>query len=471
MPGLSRSERQPTRVPPAMRASLAIAAAVAVTGLAVAVAASSAGSKSAQPLPPASTTSTTVAVPPAATPSVPATPSPSAAEAARGWARALDPIWAATPGGCLTVTAGDRVLYEANPDGPVVPASVTKLLTAVAALDGLGGDTRLRTVVRASAAPANGVVPGDLWLVGGGDPVLGTTAWVAGSDPQPPLVTSLDALADRVIAAGVRRVEGRIVGDDSRYDADRYVDSWPARLIVDGEAGPLSALAVNDGFGVWGHPGVPFTDPPRDAAVLFANLLRARGVEISGPPASGVAPPGVVLAAIDSPTVGELVGAMLRDSDNGTAELLVKELGLRQSGQGSTTAGVRAVDELLRAAGLPVEGSAIADGSGLSDAARLTCRLVSALLAARTGDLQPRLAVAGRNGTLAKRFSTGPVAGRLRAKTGSLDGVAALAGYADNADGSALSFAYVINGLAHGSSGRSLQDNLARALVETATSG
>lgn len=446
----------------------AIAAAVAVMGLAVAVAvaASSSGSRSA-PRPPAAPSTTIATVGPAATTTMPPPPSPSS-EPVRGWAGALDPIWAATPGGCLTVTAADRVLFEANPDGPVVPASLTKLLTAVAALDALGADTRLRTVVRVGAGAEGGVVAGDLWLVGGGDPVLGTTAWAARTSPR--LYTSLDALADQVVAGGVRRVEGQIVGDDSRYDADRYVESWPARFIADGEAGPLSALTVNDGFRVWGHPGVPFTDPPREAAALFADLLRARGVEVPGPAASGTAPPGVELAAIDSPTVGELVGAMLRDSDNGTAELLVKEVGLRRSGRGSTAAGVRAVAELLGAEGLPVQGSVIADGSGLSDAARLTCRLVTAILAARTDDLRPRLAVAGRDGTLATRFATAPVAGRLQAKTGSLDGVAALAGYAEDAGGSVVSFAYVINGLPHGASGRSLQDRLARVLVETAAS-
>src|SRR3546814_18316135 len=91
--------------------------------------------------------------------------------------------------------------------------------------------------------------------------------------PYTTLFRSLDVLADRVVAAGVRRVEGRVVGDERRYDAERYVDTWPDRLIADGEVGPLSALTDNDGFLIWGHPGVRFDDLHTQAVVGFATLL------------------------------------------------------------------------------------------------------------------------------------------------------------------------------------------------------
>lgn len=416
-------------------------------------------------MPPRSTTAPGSPLPPTATaPNPDAAPSPE-------MTLALNAVWNAGPGGCLTVRSGERILYEANPDAEVAPASVTKLLTAAGALEGLGHGTRLRTSVRADAAPVDGVVAGGLWLVGGGDPVLGTDAWARRTGSGSPLYTSLDALADRVVAAGVRRVEEGIVGDERRYDRDRYVDTWPARLIADGEAGPLSALTVNDGFRVWSHPGVPFTDPPAEAAALLTELLVARGVTVGAPPtraAAGAPAPGVELSQIESPPIGELVRAMLRDSDNGTAELLLKELGLRNYGDGSTAAGVRALRDLLAGGRIPLQGVVIADGSGLSDAARLTCRSLTTLLAARSADLADRLPVSGRDGTLARRFVNTPVAGRLRAKTGSLDGVAALAGYADTTAGATLSFSYIINGLPRGASGRALQDAVAAALVATA---
>jgi D-alanyl-D-alanine carboxypeptidase/D-alanyl-D-alanine-endopeptidase (penicillin-binding protein 4) len=419
------------------------------------------------------------AAPPQAVPLTTAAPAPAETEPDRmpppprlgpsaALTAALDPVWRDTPGGCISVMDGDRVVYEANDGAAVVPASVTKLFTAAAALDGLGADARLRTVVRTAAPPVDGVVAGDLWLIGGGDPVLGTEAWAGQLDSSLRLYTSLDVLADRVVAAGIRHVEGGVVGDESRYDADRYVDTWPDRLIADGEAGPLSALAVNDGFLIWGHPGVPFDDPPTQAAAIFAELLVARGVTMTAPAAAGRADTWAVeVAAVDSPTVGELVHAMLRDSDNGTAELLVKELGLQQFEEGSTAAGVRAVRELVGRSGIPLAGVTAADGSGLSEAARLTCTSVTMLLTTKAADLARRLAVAGQDGTLARRFLGTPVAGRLRAKTGSLDGVAALGGYVDNSSGTTLAFAYVVNGLMHDSSARSLQDALAAALVTT----
>src|SRR3546814_13701836 len=92
-------------------------------------------------------------------------PPPTSLGPSAALAAALDPVWSDTPGGCISVVDGDRVLYEANDEATVVPASLTKLLTAAAALEGLGADARLRTEVRAAAPPVDGVVAGDLWLV------------------------------------------------------------------------------------------------------------------------------------------------------------------------------------------------------------------------------------------------------------------------------------------------------------------
>lgn len=441
-----------------------LAVLVAIAGLAAAGFGGLSGDRGPRPVGAPATSTIPVALHRSSPPGPTGTPISS--EGSPALRSALDPIWSATPGGCLTVAAGQTVLYEANADTLVAPASVTKLLTAAAALDILGEPARLRTIVRAAAAPGGGIVNGNVWLVGGGDPVLGTAARVPPS-ADPALHTPLEDLADRVVAAGVRRIEGGVIGDDTRYDAERYVDSWPRRFIADGESGPLSALSVNGGFRVAGHPGVPFLDPPSEAANLFTELLESRGVEITGTAAASPAAGAVELAAIDSPTVGELVESMLRDSDNGTAELLVKEIGVRQFNDGSTAAGVRAIEDVLMAAGLPVSGSVVADGSGLSRDNRVRCGLLTALLAARPEQFRERLAVAGQSGTLEHRLVANSAAGRLRAKTGSLDGVAALTGYADTPAGATLNFAFIINGLPPGESGRSLQDALIDVLLET----
>ena len=377
---------------------------------------------------------------------------------------ALGTAWSKAPNGCISVARHREIIFEVGGDLLVPPASTVKLATAAAAIDALGPAHRLRTAVVTVAPPDGSVVEGDLWLVGGGDPVLGTDAWAATmlgtDDPR----TSLDALADSVVAAGVRRINGGVAGDDSRYDRERYVSTWPRRLIDDGEVGPLSALSVNDGFRVWGHPGVPFTDPPAEAAAIFTELLRVRGVSVAGEPRAASAPAGATaLAVMESPPLGDLVAAMLRDSDNGTADLLVKEIGLRDRRSGTTPAGLAAVSRRLAARGVRFDGSVIGDGSGVSDAGQVRCRFLVAVLVAFRAELDGGLAVAAESGTLRRRLVGTPAAGRVRAKTGSIDGVSALAGFADGA--TTYSFAMVVTGLPPEISARRVHDAVVLAAV------
>ena len=382
--------------------------------------------------------------------------------------QALQAIVDDTPSSaCLVVTEGARVLFERGADQPLVPASGMKLLTAAAAIDQLGADNRLRTEVVAGGAPSGGVVDGDLWLVGGGDPVLGTAAWAASFLRQPQLTTSFEELADRVVEAGVSEVRGRVVGDDSRYDRTRYVPTWPERYIASHEIGPLSALSVNDGFAQWGPEAVPFADPPSGAAAVLTELLRQRGVVVAGEPTAGTAPgAATTVAGIDSPPVRELVAQMLRESDNGTAELLVKELGVRRAGSGTTAVGTGVVISSLGAMGLPTDGVRLRDGSGLDPGNQVTCRLLHDLLAASSdGPIDEGLPVAGASGTLSTRFVGTPVSGRLRAKTGSLRGVASLSGFATTQGGFELTFSSIVNGVDRFDGGVPLQDALGSALV------
>jgi serine-type D-Ala-D-Ala carboxypeptidase/endopeptidase (penicillin-binding protein 4) len=367
------------------------------------------------------------------------------------------------------VSDGAEVIFERNPDTAVTPASTMKLLTATAALTQIDPDARLRTPVVAAAAPSSdGTVEGDLFLVGGGDPVLGTLPYGAHFPRQPRLLSTIEVLADRVVAAGVRHVTGRIVGDDGRYERLRYLPSWPSRYQSDHETGPLSALTVNDGFERW-SPLVAFADPAAGAAGVFNDLLRERGVVVDGGPASGTAPAqGVELAALDSPTIAELVDAMLLDSDNNTAELLLRELGLRVLGAGTTDAGRRVVADALSHLGLPMAGVTIVDGSGLDRGDRVTCRLLNAILTSSPVKtiVTRGLPIAAQTGTLYKRFLATPVAGHLRAKTGSITSVAGLAGYADGADGGTLTFAYEQNNVG-GGEGQDRQNELGHTLVLT----
>jgi len=364
----------------------------------------------------------------------------------------LDALAASLPADTCLVVEGPDVRYAHRADAPVVPASTAKLLTATAALMALGPDVRLRTSAVAPAAPEGGVVAGDLTLVGGGDPILASPDYAARFRRQPQIFTDLDALAAAVHEAGVQRIDGSVVGDESRYDRSRYVPGWPARYIDQGVVGPLSGLAVNDGFELYPlEPGAggalePATDPAANAAAVLTRLLVARGVDVVGAPRSGTPQAGAVeVAAVESLPLLDLVGQMLRESDNSTGELLLKEIG-RDRGEPSTAGGVAAVRALLDGGGLDLTGSAVADGSGLSLDNRVTCTLLVDLLRRPgTGDqIDDLLAVAGQSGTLAQRFMGPPLEGILRAKTGSLTSVASLAGLVAD-DDPALTFALVVN--------------------------
>jgi D-alanyl-D-alanine carboxypeptidase/D-alanyl-D-alanine-endopeptidase (penicillin-binding protein 4) len=349
---------------------------------------------------------------------------------------------------CLAVEGPDlEFLHRA--EAPVVPASTLKLLTATAALEHLDPKSRFRTSVVAAGAPDGaGVVAGDLTLVGGGDPLLATGDYVARFRRQPQLYTDLDALATDVVRAGVTRVAGAVVGDEGRYDHARYVAGWPSRYIDQGSVGPLSALAVNDGFASYptpddaSRPLAAASDPAQEAAALFTRLLEAHGVDVAGEARTGSLPFGAVeLAGVESPPLVDVLREMLQESDNNTAELVAKEIG-RDAGKASTAGGAAVV------AGLTEELGAghVVDGSGLSLDDRLTCStLVGALLRPGTGEvLRSLLPVAGQSGTLADRYRGTALDGVLHAKTGSLASVSALAGFVED-DDPALTFALVVN--------------------------
>ncbi len=372
---------------------------------------------------------------------------------------ALADLVARTPGSsCLTVHVSGRRVFAHNPDQALVPASLQKLVTATAALEALGPDATYSTSVVASAEPVDGVLAGDLYVVGGGDPLLMTDAYEAHFERQPQIRTDMEALADRVVEAGLREVQGSVLGDESRYDRTRYVDLWPPRFVEQDQTGPLSALAVNDNFVAF--PPTPDTfvpdeepapEPARHAAAVLTDLLRARGVRIARDPGAGGAPAGATaLAAVESPAMRDVTTQMLRESDNMTAELVVKELGLAAGTTGSTAAGTAAVvAELAGVAELAAlaPNTVVADGSGLAEENRQSCASVQAMLdrAGPESILGRGLSVAGESGTLAMRFLDTPLAGRLRAKTGTLNQVAALAGFLDTIPGASVSFASIVN--------------------------
>jgi len=364
-------------------------------------------------------------------------------------------IGTAPPDSCLVVDAGGRPIVADQPQVPLIPASNEKLLVVTAALAELGPRHRYVTTVVAGARPnGQGVVEGDVWLVGGGDPVLTTRAYADSSDKQAEATTRLEDLAAAMQAAGVTQIRGRILGDESRYDGERAVGAWPSRFIDQNQTGPLSALSVNDGYSAFptaADPGAVLTrssNPPQIAAQHLLQLLTRRGIQVTGTAGTGTAPGGAVeVARVRSAPLRELAAQLLTWSDNQTAELLLKELGVAHGGGGTTAAGAAAVEEILRAEGYDLAGADAVDGSGLAGENRATCALLHDVLATAgpRSPLVTGLAIAGETGTLATTFNGTPAEGRLRAKTGTLNESMALSGVVDVPDSDDLTFSLVVN--------------------------
>lgn len=390
--------------------------------------------------------------------------------------RELSPVVAAMPeASCLVVAVEGRPVFTHNPDMVLVPASNQKLLTAHAALAELGPDHVWKTTASAVAAPIGGILGSDLWIVGGGDPVVTTldfAPWFAGTEPP---TTSLEDLADQIVAAGVDRVDGRILADLSRYDGETRVEDWPRRNLGNSEVGPLSPLLVNRGYSRF--PSSPddettrvatTSDPGRHAAGILDDLLEERGVVVRGSPGTGEAPEGaVVLGELTSPPASAVIGWMLSGSDNTIAELMLKELAFARTGVGSTSEGTKVVVEHVLEAVGESPGLVVADGSGIHDDNRVSCATIRKLLdvAPEGSPLRESLPVAGRSGTLRGRFLDTLVVDRLRAKTGWLNEAAALSGYVNSLSGFELSFSWIVNESRVTDETVALQDQLASAMV------
>jgi serine-type D-Ala-D-Ala carboxypeptidase/endopeptidase (penicillin-binding protein 4) len=336
-------------------------------------------------------------------------------------ARALDRALA-TPGVDPSRTSAlavdletGRVVYEANAGRALAPASAEKLAVSFAALRLLGPGYRFRTEVVGAGELDGRTWHGDLYLVGHGDPTL-----------RP---ADLEALARDVKAWGIRRVTGRIVGDERHFDATRAAPGWrPWFLGV--ESPPISALSVDD-VETRGANGSAAA-----AAAAFAAALDRRGIAVRGRTVAGRAPRGTFPLAQDlSEPLSEIVRHMNRESDNFVSEMVIKELGAAVGRRGSTAVGGAVVRAALAEAGVPVAGVRIVDGSGLSRLDRLTSQALVAILQIGAEDPEIRdaflesLAVAGVSGTLKKRLDRRVTRGKVIAKTGTTSQASALAGF------------------------------------------
>lgn len=391
----------------------------------------------------------------------------------------------------VDVATGQQ-LYGRDPDTPAIPASTIKLVTAATVLATRGPAHQLSTVALA------GEEPGEVVLVGGGDPTL------TAADPGfYPVGARLDDLAEQV-RESLGDTPPRTVTVDSSLFSGPVHGPWDDDIPGSGYVGPITAL-MTDGGRIdpdpeqGQQPSQRWEAPDLAAGEAFAELLEVDPDEVTpgAAPAAVTAPetatappgqspsvgpgdesapgdgapeptqPGAELGRVESPPVLRLVEIMLGSSDNVMAEALARQVALARGEPATFEGAAAAMAAVLADLGVAADDSVIADGSGLSRDNELTATLLTELLAvsatSSTGEPAAPLAgmfaglpVAGWSGTLADRYraededgqeaaEAGPGAGSVRAKTGSLNGVNALAGLVVTVDGRLLAFALLTN--------------------------
>ena len=311
-----------------------------------------------------------------------------------------------------------ETLFAQNSRLGLRPASNEKLATTFTALTALGPSFRIETDVLGDGQLSGTTWLGDLVLKGYGDPALSAA--------------QLNKLARQVVADGIEHVSGRILGDESWFDTRRTGIGWKPQFYLH-ESPALSALIVNRGW----TGRYETARPALMATELFRSDLRHAGVTVDGGSAAlGVASAQAVpLADVESAPLSALLRHMDVYSDNFYAEMVLKEVGAVQGSGGSSVAGVAVERRVLGAAGVPLAGVRMVDGSGLSLLDRWTPLGLSTLLRTMWDDptlrpyVLPALPIAGETGTLEHRMRSGPAHGLVRAKTGTTDNSSALSGF------------------------------------------
>ncbi|BCJ59819.1 D-alanyl-D-alanine carboxypeptidase [Micromonospora endophytica] len=377
---------------------------------------------------------------------------------AEGLRAVLDPLVGdAALGGRVNLAVADALtgqpLFERGGGEGTVPASVTKLLTAVTVLTARGPGYRIPTRAVAGSAP------GEVVIVGGGDPTL-----AAGAKGFYPGAASLEDLAKQVRTALGGTEPTRVVVDSTLYPGPVHGPGWDDDIPTGGYGAAVTALMLD------GARKDPKADqgwaervpqPELAAGRAFARLLNvpesavrsgtAPPAPTEATPAASVAP-GAELGVVQSPPLIRLVDVMISESDNIVAEALARQVALARDRPASFTGAAAAMVEVLTELGLPTDGLTLADGSGLSRTNLVSPALLTELLALAASPDRPELGgvfsglpVGGWSGTLRDRYGATPGtasgAGVVRAKTGTLTKVHAIAGVVTTAEGRLLTFA------------------------------
>ncbi len=448
----------------------------------------------------------------------------------------------------VTDAATGEVLYARNAGYYFTPASDAKLFTTALALATLGPEYRVRTTISTTGTlDANGLLSGGLVLTGRGDANLSNRKfpYERKVEHDGPPEKALAALADAVVARGVKEIEGGVIADDSLFQLERFPSGWTIDDMLWSYGAAVSAVAVNDNtFALELRPGeregdaakftveaasdfytiensvhtsahgseeklavarepgsrtirvsgtmpagaqtrrltIAIEEPAEYAATLLARLLEARGVRIHGaararhagdPALSGADRAAeTVLAERLSEPLAEEIRHVNKNSLNLHAELLLLLAAHQKSGATTREEALKFAADFYKAAGIADGDVVLSDGSGLSRRDLVTPRAIVQMLnyaaAQPWGEIyRSCLPIAGEDGTLSERMKNPAAEGHIFAKTGTVEHVVALSGYATTSQGAHLIFSILGNNNSlHAQAADAVLDAIAVAMVE-----
>jgi serine-type D-Ala-D-Ala carboxypeptidase/endopeptidase (penicillin-binding protein 4) len=348
---------------------------------------------------------------------------PGRADDFQNWVRRMDARSIRVSAGIWDLETG-KLLEVHQPDLPLVPASITKVVSTYAILKTWKPEFELHTEVWGDLR--GGAVIGDLVFKGGGDPFLTSERiWL---------------LAHELKARGVLQVTGRIRLDQSAFDGQRQAPGW--ENTSSDTTPPILPLSVN--FNRDKNKKL-VADPERFALETLETILREAGIAIQGEPAAGGAPR--LLLSFPSPPLRDLVAEINKWSNNFMVEMLVK-----QFGSGTWPQGIRRIQEFYASLlDLGPDKIGLTDGSGLSKANRLSARTLAIVLRAAERDfevgpeMQASLKVIGGE-PFALSVKDPNLKRRIRCKTGHVNGVTSVCGYLQSPSGQLRVFAIILNG-------------------------
>lgn len=356
----------------------------------------------------------------------------------------------------VQIVSADKydVLYSINPQKKMIPASISKLVTAVAALEYLGTGYEFKTIVYTDDINiSDGVINGNLYLKGYGDPDLNSS--------------DIRYLAKNIIGKNITSITGNIIYDESFLDDNYYAlanyysndtkkQYWPY----------VNALALDKNSGSY--------DPGSSAASLLLSELQSGNVQCGGIVVAGVTPTGAKQITDISHSMFDVLSFMNKTSDNHSAITIFKVIGAKYKGvPGTLEKGQEAVNDLLVGMGNSRSSFEILEGSGLTRYNAVTSDLYIRMLKYMYDDIKTfdffyrSLAIAGKDGTLSKRMIGTEAEGNVHAKTGTINSVSTLSGYAVSRDNELIIFYIAMNGFGGGSNGpRNTQDDICEAICQ-----